>query len=69
MKASDVRQKSDKELQAAAQELEEQLFRLRFQRNTGQLKATADIRKAKRDLARVRTIMREQQRAARKEAQ
>jgi len=47
------------ELQARVRELAEQIFRLRFQLTTGQAEAVTRLRSAKRDLARVKTLLRE----------
>ena len=55
MKPSDIREKTTKELEKIAGELKEESFRLRFRHGTGQLKQTANIKLAKRDLARVMT--------------
>ena len=63
MKPSDVRDKTVEELAKIAGELTEEIFRLRFRNATGQLKQTSNIGKARRDLARVNTIMRERQSA------
>ncbi len=41
------------------QELSEQIFRLRFQLSTGQSEGLKKLREAKRDLARVKTLLRE----------
>jgi large subunit ribosomal protein L29 len=49
------------ELQTRERELGEQLFRLRFQLNTGQAEAVARLRQVKRDLARVKTLLRERE--------
>jgi large subunit ribosomal protein L29 len=49
------------ELQARERELGEQIFRLRFQLTTGQAEALARLRFAKRDLARVKTLLRERE--------
>ena len=59
MTPSEVRDKSDVELVKLTADLEEELFRLRFRKGAGQLKQTANIRKTKRDLARVKTTQRE----------
>lgn len=59
MKASEVRALLDEELVEKAAQLRRELFNLRFQRATGQLANTARFRTAKRDLARVLTVMRE----------
>lgn len=59
MKPNEVREKSDVELTRLVAELEEELFRLRFRQGAGQLKQTTTIRMARRNLARVKTILRE----------
>ena len=52
------------ELEAQQKELVEQIFRLRFQLTTGQAEALKRLREAKKDLARVKTLLRAQQLAA-----
>jgi large subunit ribosomal protein L29 len=47
------------ELEIQQRELAEQIFRLRFQLSTGQAEGLKKLREAKRDLARVKTKMRE----------
>jgi large subunit ribosomal protein L29 len=47
------------ELEARQGELTDQVFRLRFQLNTGQAEGLKKMREAKRDLARVKTLLRE----------
>jgi len=59
MKAQEFRDFSVEELKARESELAEKLFALRLQKVTGQLENPAKIREAKRDLARVLTVMRE----------
>ena len=59
MTPGEVRDKSDAELTKMVGDLEEELFRLRFRKGAGQLKQTANIRKTRRDLARVKTTQRE----------
>ncbi len=59
MKAKELRELSEEELTEKAKELGHELFNLRFQKATGQLSNTAMISKAKRDLARVKTLSRE----------
>jgi len=68
VKPSEVREKSEKELRKLSEELEEQIFRLHFQKGSGQLKKTSDLRKTRRDLARVKTVLRQRQPGAGKEA-
>lgn len=47
------------ELKGEASELSEQLFKLRFQKATGQLDNVMKIRQVRRDLARVKTVLTE----------
>lgn len=61
MNPGDVREKTEKELIKMAGELEEEVFRLKFRLGAGQLKQTANVKVARRNLARVLTIMREKQ--------
>jgi large subunit ribosomal protein L29 len=56
-----MRDLGDSDLQTRERELGEQLFRLRFQLNTGQAEAVARLRQVKRDLARVKTLRRERE--------
>lgn len=58
MKAKDLRDLSERELDARFKELKEELFNLRFQNATGQLENAARIRMVKRDIARVKTVQR-----------
>jgi large subunit ribosomal protein L29 len=53
------REMSANELEIQQRELGEQIFRLRFQLSTGQAEGLKKLREAKRDLARVKTLMRE----------
>ena len=59
MKAKELRDLTQEELRERAKELSQELFNLRFQKATGQLGNTAVIPKTKKDLARVKTILRE----------
>ena len=58
------REMSANELEIQQRELGEQIFRLRFQLSTGQSEGMKKLREAKKDLARVKTLLRQQ--AARK---
>jgi large subunit ribosomal protein L29 len=49
------------ELEVQQKELGEQIFRLRFQLTTGQSEALARLRRARRELARVKTLLRERE--------
>ena len=66
MKPAKVREWSDDELQTKEKELAEQLFKLRFQKAIGQLDNALKIRATRRDIARVKTVKKERQLAARK---
>jgi len=60
-KVDKLRDLGEPELQARENELAEQVFRLRFQLTTGQAEAVGRLRSAKKDLARVKTLLRERQ--------
>lgn len=64
MKAKELRDLSVDELREKETELNQELFNLRFQKATGQLGNTAALGKAKKDLARVKTVLRETDTAA-----
>ena len=59
MKIKDLRLQSEGELIHKEKELHEELFNLRFQHATGQLEYTMRIPQVKRDIARVKTILKE----------
>lgn len=59
MKASELRNFSDEEIQQKEQELAKELVNLKFQHSSGQLQNTMRILQVKRDLARIKTILRE----------
>ncbi len=61
MKASELREFSEEELQQKGQELAEELFNLRFQLATAQIENAGRIAAVRRDIARVKTIQRERQ--------
>lgn len=61
MKSSEYRQMSDEQLDLSLRELVKNLFHLRFQSATDRLETPSEITKAKRDIARIRTIQRERQ--------
>ena len=64
MKVAEVRELGVDELHAREKELDDQLFRLRIQKSMGQLEAPAKVRDLRRDLARIKTILREKQGSA-----
>jgi large subunit ribosomal protein L29 len=53
------REMNTNELEIQQRDLAEQIFRLRFQLSTGQAEGLKKLREAKRDLARVKTLLRE----------
>ena len=59
IKAKDIRELSDLELNEKLSEFKEELFNLRFQLATGQLDNHMRIKDVRRDIARVKTIMSE----------
>ena len=65
MKANEVRKMSGEELQTKLQDLKKDLFNLRLQHATNQLDNPIRIAQVRKDIARVKTIIREQQLAGR----
>jgi len=63
MKASEYRDLSIDELAVKEKELSEALFNLKFQHATGQLDNTAQLKKTRKDIARVKTILAEKREA------
>ena len=61
MKANDVRKMSSAELEKKLADLKKDLFNLRLQHATNQLENPIRIAEVKKDIARVKTIIREQQ--------
>jgi large subunit ribosomal protein L29 len=59
MKAKDLRLLSDGELIEKERQLQEELFNLRFQHATGQLENVIRVPQVRRDIARVKTILKE----------
>ena len=56
-----LRDQDTAELNERQNELTEQVFRLRFQLSTGQAEAVTKLRSARKDLARVKTLLRERE--------
>jgi large subunit ribosomal protein L29 len=63
MKANEFRELSIEELEVKAIELAEAFFNLKFQHATGQLDNTAQLKRTRRDIARVKTVLGEKRRA------
>jgi large subunit ribosomal protein L29 len=59
MKAKELKEQTVDELKVKERDLYEQLFQLRFQAATAQLEKPAKIRQVRRDLARIKTVIRE----------
>ena len=59
MKAQEIREKSNNELEKTVVTLKEELFNLRFQQATGQLENSAKMRTIKKDIARIKTVLTE----------
>ena len=65
MKATEIRKMSAAELESKPGELKKDLFQLRLQHATNQLENPVRIAEVKKDIARVKTLIREQQLAGR----
>jgi len=61
MKASELREMTQEELQKELNELKSELFKLRFQLVTNQLENPMKLRDVKKNIARVKTVMRERE--------
>ncbi|HJS74296.1 MAG TPA: 50S ribosomal protein L29 [Vicinamibacteria bacterium] len=61
MKIDKIRELKNEELETRADELEEEIFRARIQKETGQLDQMGKVRNLRRFLARVKTVLRERQ--------
>ncbi len=64
MRPQEIRNLTDNELARHLDEAHQELFNLRFQYYTGQLKNTARLGEVRREIARLRTILRERQLAS-----
>ncbi len=62
MKASEIRAMSLDEMHRKAADLKEELFNLRFQHEIGQLENPLKMKQTKRDIARIKTIIKESER-------
>ena len=63
MKASEIRDMTAQELENKLVDLKKELFALRFQHTVNQLANPARLKAVKKDIARIKTIMREQSNA------
>jgi len=63
MKVAEVRDLQVDELRQREKDMDDQLFRLRIQKSMGQLEAAHKLKALRRDLARVKTVLREKETA------
>lgn len=61
MKINDLREMDDEQLSLQLKETVKNLFHLRFQSATDRLETPSEIQKAKREVARIRTVQRERE--------
>lgn len=64
MKPTEIRELSDEELKNKETELKDQLFKLKFQHALGQLENAMKLKNLKRDIARIKTIIKEKSKGA-----
>ena len=67
MKPAEYRGLSDEELGNSLRDVQKRLFELRFQSATDRLETPSQIRKARRDIARLKTLQRQRELAAAKQ--
>ncbi len=60
MKASEIRQKSTEDIDQELESLHKEQFNLRMQNATGQLTRSSEIKRVRRDIARIKTVLGEQ---------
>ncbi|ABX31506.1 ribosomal protein L29 [Petrotoga mobilis SJ95] len=61
MRITEMRELTDEELNQELNNLKEKLFQLRFQLELGQLKNSSSIKQVKKDIARIKTILKERE--------
>ena len=61
MKAQNVRDLDENEINAKLKEMDEQMFRLHFQMSMGQMDGLKKVRQMKKDRARIHTVLRERE--------
>jgi len=62
MKARELKELSEEELQSKKEELKDQLFKLKFQHALGQLENAMKLKNIKKDIARIKTTLEEKSR-------
>ena len=65
MKASELKELTQEELNQRYEETQKDLFNLRIQQSTGQLEKSSRVKELRRDIARIKTIMKERAKASR----
>jgi len=63
MKVTDIRDLAVDELRQREKDMDDQVFRLRIQKSMGQIEAAGKLKAVRRDLARVKTVLREKETA------
>ncbi|EFR31590.1 50S ribosomal protein L29 [Eremococcus coleocola] len=61
MQIKEIRELTTEEMVAKEKEFKKELFNLRFQLATGQLENTAQLKQVRKSIARIKTVMREQE--------
>jgi len=61
MKATDLKELTKEELLKKRRDIKEEMFNLRFQHSTGQLENTARMKVLRKDVARLDTVLRQQE--------
>lgn len=61
MKLKDIKELSQEELQQKEKDLREEQFRLRMRHAAGQLESPASLKNVRKDIARVKTVLREKE--------
>ena len=61
MELNKIREMTDVELNAELDKMKQELFNLRFQHVTGQLENPMQMREVKKDIARIKTVIREKE--------
>ena len=61
MRAKEIRERTEEELQRMLKDAKEQLFRIRIQNATHQLDNTSNIRSTRREIARINTVLKERE--------
>ena len=64
MKADELKDLSDEDLQGKVNELKESIFRMRFKISLGNTDVVKQLRESRKDLARVKTLIRERELAS-----